>query len=165
MMATTELSHETPPAQRGDVHRVNLHLWPAGLRNDSRFVKQAHSILRAGLADEVVLLGQSNQGERLDERIDEGIRLARFRNRLSPLPRFKVFGCLKYGEMVCREALMAKRLRPSTIHCHSLSSLPAAVLARASARVPMIYDARELETETNGLRGVNQVSRAGWKEP
>jgi len=65
--------------------------------------------------------------------------------------------CLKYGEMVTREVLMARRIRPSIIQCHSLSSLPAAVLTRAAARTPLVYDARELETETNGLRGVNQV--------
>lgn len=139
------------------LHRVNLHLWPAAIRNDSRFMKQAQSILSAGLADEVVLLGQSKKAEPLDEQIGKGIRLARFQNRLSSLPKFKLFGCLKYGELFCREVLMARRVRPSIIHCHSLSSLPAAVAASAFTRVPMIYDARELETETNGLRGVNQA--------
>jgi glycosyltransferase involved in cell wall biosynthesis len=137
--------------------RVNLHLYTSALRNDSRFLKQARSILRAGLADDVVLVGQSKCSEPAEEEMDKGIRLVRFKTRLATLPKFKPFGFLKYGEFVCRQALMVRDLRPTIIQCHSVSSLPAAVLAASIARLPMVYDARELETESNELRGINQA--------
>lgn len=136
---------------------INLHLYTSALRNDSRFVKQARSLRKAGMAQEVILLGRTNKAEPLDEVIEPGIRLVRFRAQLGFLPKFKPFGCLKYGEFVFRQAMFAWRARPSIIHCHSVSSLPAGVLARFLVQCPMIYDARELETESNGLRGVNQV--------
>jgi glycosyltransferase involved in cell wall biosynthesis len=137
--------------------RVNLHLYTVALQNDSRFVKQARSILKAGLADEVLLVGKTNKDEPLAERIGDNIRLVRFKTRLNPLPKCKLFGCLKYAEFVIRHYLMAKAIRPSVIQCHSVSSLPAAALVRSFTRVPLIYDARELETESNGLHGLNQV--------
>ncbi len=136
---------------------INLHLYTSALRNDSRFLKQAQSVLRAGLADEVILLGRTDKAEPLSEVIGQGIRLARFRCQLSFLPKFKLFGCLKYVEFVLREAMFSRKMSPTTIHCHSVSSLPAGVLARFLTRRPMVYDARELETESNGLRGVKQT--------
>jgi len=120
-------------------------------------MKQAQSILRAGLADEVILFGRSKKPEPLDQRTGNGIRLLRFDSRMDFLPKFKLFGCLKYGEFIYRQVSIARRIRPSFIQCHSISSLPAAVLARSICRRPMVYDARELETECNGLKGVNQA--------
>jgi glycosyltransferase involved in cell wall biosynthesis len=136
--------------------RVSLHLFTTVLRSDSRFTKEAHSLLRTGLAEEVVLLGPANGAGPLAERVGERIGLLRFPRTLTGLPRFKLFGCLKYAETIWREVTLAKQIHASVIHCHSVSSLPAAVLASARLRVPLVYDARELETERNGLSGINQ---------
>ena len=148
---------QTSNMSKGYSTRVNLHLYTVALQNDSRFIKQARSILKAGLADEVLLVGKTDKDEPLAETIGKNIQLVRFKTRLNALPKFKPFGCLKYAEFILHHFLMAKAIRPSVIQCHSVFSLPAAALVRLVTRVPMIYDARELETESNGLHGLNQV--------
>jgi glycosyltransferase involved in cell wall biosynthesis len=136
--------------------RLSLHLHTVAQSTDSRFMKQANSLLRAGLANRVVLLGQSKTISHFDEEMGPGIRLIRLRCRLAALPKFKLCGCLKYAEFIGRQIWTARSLGASFIQCHSVAALPAAVSARFQARIPMVYDARELETECNGLRGLNQ---------
>lgn len=62
----------------------------------------------------------------------------------------------KIGELQVRFSNVAARLAPDLIHCHRLGVLPAAVWAAARVGAGLIYDAHELETERNGLGGVNK---------
>src|SRR5262249_35992798 len=93
--------------------RISLHLFTTVLKSDSRFTKQANSLLRAGLADEVVLLGPSNGAGPLAEKVGERVGLLRFPRSLTRLPRFKLFGCMKYVETILREVHLSKRLHAS----------------------------------------------------
>jgi glycosyltransferase involved in cell wall biosynthesis len=127
------------------------------MENDSRFLKQAQSLLSARVADQVVLVGRSNRLEPSEQQVEEGIKLLRFQSRLAALPKFKLFGFLKYLELIYHHVLAAKRIAPSIIQCHSVSSLLGAVLAGRVIRAPVVYDARELETECNGLTGARQA--------
>lgn len=156
-MSLVEATPRPMTRQKSGPRRVSLHLYTVALENDSRFLKQAMSLLRTGLADRVILVGRSGKIEPLKEEVAPEIRLIRFRSRLAGLPRFKPFGCLKYLEFLWRQIAAARSIRPAIIQCHSVSSLPAAVIARSLLRVPLVYDARELETECNGLHGINRA--------
>ncbi len=74
--------------------------------------------------------------------------------RLSWLPRGKAFALLKLLETRQKFAGALRRFRPDLIHCHSLSPLWASVIAKSRTGARLLYDAHELETERNGLRGL-----------
>lgn len=142
---------------------INLHIHESALSNNSRDLKEAESVITAGLADEVVLVGRLGNGLEADQQAGKNIRILRLPQSTRRLPRNKFLALIKIAEATFRYVRAIRALRPKSIHCHSLSPLGACVLAKRLFRIPLIYDAHELETERNGLRGVNKrVDR--WTE-
>jgi len=136
--------------------RVNLHLFETPATHETRFLKGAFAVLGAGLAEEVVLLARQPGDLPSDEHPTDCVRVVRLPLNTRVLPANKLLALIKIAEAQWRFFRAAVRIRPQSVHCHSLSPLPAAVWAARRLGVPLVYDAHELETERNGLRGLKQ---------
>lgn len=136
--------------------RVHLHIFETPATHESRFLKEAEAALRDNLADEVVLLAREAPGLMREECPSPGIRILRLPLRSRRLPANKALALIKIAEAHWRFIRAGLALRPSLVHCHSLPPLSAAVALRGRLRVPLVYDAHELETEKCGFRGLRQ---------
>lgn len=114
------------------------------------------SLADSGMFGEVHLVGIHERALAEHERIDSARAIWRVRLR-KPLPIPKMRGVLKFAEWAVKVLRSYRRTEISVVHCHSLSDLPIGVLLKiGKPGVKLIYDAHELETERNGLAGLNK---------
>lgn len=136
--------------------RTHLHLFESPARHETRFLREASAVLNAGLADEVVLVARHEAGLPLEERVAPGVRIIRVRQRTRGLPANKILALVKLAEARWGFVRAALAQGGVAVHCHSIAPLAASVTVKRALGVPLIYDAHELETERNGLRGIKQ---------
>jgi glycosyltransferase involved in cell wall biosynthesis len=134
-----------------------VHVHEATFVNNSRDLKEARSLLRAGLADEVVLVGMLGEGLPAEDSPFPGARIERLPRRTRRLPANKLLALLKLAEARWRFVSAISRLRPDVIHCHSLGPLAACVSGKHRTGAALIYDAHELETEQVPVKGMRQI--------
>lgn len=133
---------------------MNLHLYPSPFIAESRMLKELNSIVRLGLVDEAVVLGTHRPGLEQQAAIGEKQHLVRLKFRLAPLFDGKIAKILEYAEYLVGALRTGWKLRPEVVNCHSLNVLPVGVALKMMGRVGrLIYDAHELETERETLRG------------
>jgi glycosyltransferase involved in cell wall biosynthesis len=135
---------------------LNLHIYPSPILYESRMLKVTKSLADSRMFSEIHLIGIQDRGLEEHEKLDA----TRFIWRVplkTPLPIPKMRGILTFTQ---RAAKIIRRYRKediSVVHCHSLSDLPIGVLLKIrKRRVKLVYDAHELETERNGLTGINK---------
>ncbi len=135
---------------------MNVHLYPSVLKNETRILKIARSLRAHGVFDKVCVLGRDSTG--LPRREDLGDDIHLF--RLAPSFGGTLDGA--FGKVVCTLGWylavlgwMSKR-RIECLNCHSLPVLPLSVLLKLWKRCTLVYDTHELETETNGTRGLRK---------
>jgi glycosyltransferase involved in cell wall biosynthesis len=148
----------------------------ASARHHPRVGKQARSLARAGCR--VVVVAAKLPGEaRPVERLGPGVVAVRtttgwvsaarrklgIERKTGPtsdavpqaepgdLPAWRlglmlVSRCL----LAVRMALLARRVRPDVVHAHDFSTLPAGWLASRLCRIPLVYDAHEVNLDREG---------------
>lgn len=142
---------------------VNVHLYPSPFLNESRILREAGSLARLGLFERIDLVGIGQQGVPDSEQVQDGIRILRLGRgggaggMVDKIARtggwsHAVFQRYRNEKIAC-------------INCHSVTTLPLGVMLKRMTGAKLVYDAHELETEANGLRGVRkyltkQVERA-----
>lgn len=131
---------------------VNLHILFNSCIHESRFLKESSSIINADIADEVVLVGLWDKGLPIFESIDSKRNIWRIPLVTRSLPRFFPFQVLKYMEWLIRFFVGINRKEINTVHAHSITALIAGVFVKLLKRVPLIYDAHELETESSSQK-------------
>lgn len=131
---------------------ANVHIYPSPFTHESRILKEAET-LKAHLAfGPIFLVGVAAPGLPRRQAVSDGIEIW----RLGPA---KGQGLMK---IVCHLLWCANvlsfclRMRARIINSHSLPVLPIGVLLKWLTGAKLVYDAHELETETNGLSGVRQ---------
>lgn len=119
-------------------------------------LKITKSLSEAGLFREIHIIGIHEKGLSEHDELDGNRHV--WRVPLSkPLPIPKMKGSLKFLQWCFKIVRRYYREDISVIHCHSLDDLPIGVLLKIGKRgVKLVYDAHELETEKNGLTGVNK---------
>ena len=65
----------------------NLHLYHSNIVNSSRIVKETQSLVKLGLADEVVVYGYWKPGLKTVETLDENVKIQRIK---LPLTEFNI---------------------------------------------------------------------------
>lgn len=135
---------------------IHLHVFLTRARNESRFLREAEAVLRAGLAERVVLAALWDNGEKEVEEVAPGVEVRRIRLRAHRLPKGLTWHLIRGMEWRARVMSMAREIRPVLLHAHSLYALSPTVLCGRKLGVPVIYDAHELETERCGLRGLKK---------
>lgn len=141
---------------------MNLHIFLTSFIGETRAEKEAASILTAGIDTSVVFLALADEGQRLLEEPAPGMHVVRLKLLSRRLPRMFAVQILKYVEWFARVLwfCVRNRRRIRSLHPHRLSGLPPSVLAKLLLRVPLVYDAHELETEVDGVGGLEKrISR------
>ena len=135
---------------------MNIHLYPSGLKNESRILKIVHSLNKYQTFEEIVVLGKMTPGLRYQEVVKDGIRLIRlkpiFGSRLNGTLG-KVFTTIGWYLAVL---FWIRSRKINCLNCHSLPVLALSVFIKIWKSCTLIYDTHELETETNGMRGLIQ---------
>jgi glycosyltransferase involved in cell wall biosynthesis len=120
-------------------------------RNDSRVLKEAKSLLTNGYDARVLALHDSGLKEY--ESIS-GVPIRRVKLITKNLPKNYVFQFFKYVEFLTRAALDCRS--SDIVHCNDLDALPVGCVIKffLNRTIKIVYDAHELETEVNSLRGI-----------
>lgn len=134
----------------------NLHISLTEFRNESRVLKETASLLALGRFQSVAIAALHAEGLAKRETLDPRRELYRLRLKSRRLPARLPFQLLKFAEFCARVLGLALRQRPHVVNVHALSLLPLGVLLKLLFRARLVYDAHELETEVEGLRGLRQ---------
>ncbi len=133
------------------------HIYFSALSNDSRSFRSAKAGLIAGIAQRTFLVGYWEPGLRESETPMPGMEILRLKFLpLGFMPRL-IRRALRWFLWCPAAARKLIRNRPTLLHCHSLAALKPAVDAKMALGIPLIYDARELETERNGWKWLQKV--------
>lgn len=119
-------------------------------------MKEANSIIKLGLASEVLILSSGERGQLRNEAVTDQIHVHRVKSFLWWLPDSRFSKALFYLEFYIRAILFGLSIRIDVINCHSLMVLPMSVILKSFKSAKLIYDPHELETERVGLKGYAQ---------
>ena len=135
---------------------INLHIYPSYLTNESRILKETHSIVANGLARQVVIVGFWKKGLPREEELQTGITVKRIDCLVGKMDKIKLLNGLPFLIFYVKCFFYGVRLKPSVINCHTLTLLPLCVAMKFAASDFLVYDPHELETETNESRGMRR---------
>ncbi len=136
---------------------INLHIYPTTFKHESRILKETNSIIKLGLVSKILIVALWAEGLKEEDTITEHISLKRIKLNSSKYPKKIYFEIIKYFELMFRIVKMSRNSLVTVVNCHSLSVLPIGVAIKCFKKVKLIYDAHELETERNGLRGIRKI--------
>jgi glycosyltransferase involved in cell wall biosynthesis len=132
---------------------INIHLYPSPFLNESRILREACSLSRLALFDRIDLVGVGREGLPALEDLQDNIRIVRIGQRSGD----RLIGKLRRTGDWTRAVYQRYRDdKLGCINCHSIATLPLGVLLKRATGARLVYDAHELETETNGLGGVRK---------
>jgi glycosyltransferase involved in cell wall biosynthesis len=142
---------------------VCLHIFLTTAKQESRFLREAASLLKSGLCRQVQLAAKWEPGLPEHEELEPGVKVWRVKLRTLGLPKSLPWQFLKHAEWKARIVRHAREVLPNLLVAHSLGALSTAVACKRKTGAPLIYDAHELETERNGLHGFRQTLNR-WAE-
>jgi glycosyltransferase involved in cell wall biosynthesis len=134
----------------------SLHISLTDFRNESRLLKEAASLIQAQVFSHIHVAALHAEGLAVDQSFGAGISARRFDLTTRKFGKNLVFQLLKYLEYSTRIFFHYKNKYISCVNVHSLGLLPLGVLLKYVWGARLIYDAHELETETNGSKGFRQ---------
>ncbi|MCO5101257.1 MAG: glycosyltransferase family 4 protein [Burkholderiaceae bacterium] len=131
---------------------VGLHLYPSDLTHESRIEKMVAWLVEARLFSRIYVVGISGRADAQVRKQRRGICFVRLKKGQADNRRPFV-KTIQFLAWFVRIGALARRTRPACIHPHSLSVLPIAVLIKVVYRIPLVYEAHELETEVKTAKG------------
>ena len=151
-----------------DPERI-LHISNTDIASDSRILKELIVIKNISNAT-VFAFGVPNGRSKENSSIDGIIYFQQvlFFRRLTLLPRavryfFEIF------EFTIRAIILARKIRPTVVHCHDAFALPTGYFANVLFGSILIYDAHELESDKNGQNAILSsctlwIEKFSWKK-
>lgn len=134
---------------------INLHFYQSSFKYESRILKETKSLVHSGLINRVIIAGIWEAGYEEHEELDNKRVLWRVPLKTQVLPGGSSWKILQHIEWAFKIFFKLRKEGIKFVHCHSLSTLPIAMLFKIFAQSKVIYDAHELETE-RGKRGIIQ---------
>jgi glycosyltransferase involved in cell wall biosynthesis len=135
----------------------NLHISLTEFRNESRVLKETGSLLKHGLFEKVTIVALHAEALAERENLGSNCELVRLRIRSRGLPARPSLQLIKFAEFCIRVIGLALREHPDVVNVHALALLPLGVIVKLFSGARLVYDAHELESEVEGLRGLRQV--------
>lgn len=122
--------------------------------HDSRVLKEAVSLQETGLYD-VTVIALHEEGLLEQEKIND-VNVHRINLITKKWPKKAIFQLIKYIEFAVKFFINYRKI--DIVHCNDLGPLPIVCLYKIilNRNVSIIYDAHELETETNALKGLRK---------
>jgi glycosyltransferase involved in cell wall biosynthesis len=134
----------------------NLHISLTEFRNESRVLKQTSTISTLPGIEHVYIAALLADDLNKEEDIGDKVSLKRFALKTRGLNKGLLAQLLKYIEFVFRVLFFYKNKDVGMVNIHALGLLPLGCLLKLVYGCKLIYDTHELETETNGLRGLRK---------
>ena len=142
-----------------------LHISHTDIKSDSRILKEIYSLDNYNVFGLGVNRGSNLQKNDNPSAVIQSINLKSrcFFFLPKPLKKF-----LMLIELFFMFIIKAVRIKPNIIHCHDVFILPVGVLVKMLVGCSLIYDAHELESQTNGLSKYRSkiiffVERYSWR--
>ena len=134
----------------------NLHISLTEFRNESRVLKETNSILNHNIASKVYI--SSLHADDLEEEkiYKDNLILNRFKLSSRKLSKNLFVQVLKYFEFIYRVTTFYRKKDIKMINIHAISLLPFGVFLKYLFKAKLVYDTHELETETNGSKGLRK---------
>ena len=134
----------------------NLHISLTEFRNESRVLKQTHSLISSGLVANVYIAALHEKSLNIKETLDNGVVIQRFNLSTRKLSKNFFVQIIKYLEFCWRVFFFYRKSNIKLVNVHSLGLLPLGVFLKFVYGAKLVYDTHELETETNGLAGARK---------
>jgi glycosyltransferase involved in cell wall biosynthesis len=135
----------------------NLHVSLTNFKNESRVLKETNSILNYCIADKVYIASLHADGLEEERVYYEQLVLNRFKLSSRKLSKNLFVQILKYLEFLFRVTLFYKKKNIQMVNIHSLALLPLGISLKYIYKAKLVYDTHELETETNGSKGLRKI--------
>lgn len=133
-----------------------LHITLTELRNESRLLKEAISLVQSKTMDAVLIAALHADGLLKDESFGPQIQAHRFALTTRKFGKSLLIQLIKYFEFCFRVHAHYRNKGIRCINIHSLGLLPLGVLLKKLWNARLVYDAHELETEKNGDAGMRK---------
>ncbi|WP_225560923.1 glycosyltransferase [Comamonas sp. CMM02] len=134
----------------------NLHISLTEFRNESRLLKEASSLVKEQVFDKVYVAALHSDDLELNQSCGDNIYVRRFKLFTRGYGKNLIVQLVKYIEYCINICFFYKNKKISCVNVHSLGLLPLGVLLKYFWNVSLVYDAHELETETNGAKGLRK---------
>jgi len=134
----------------------SLHISLTEFRNESRVLKEASSLVHNCVVDTVYIAALHAPGLSEDQDYGSHIHVHRFMLLTREYGKNLFIQIVKYLEYCLRVFLSYRKNRIQFVNVHSLGLLPLGWLLKVVHGAYLIYDAHELETETNGSGGIRK---------
>lgn len=131
----------------------NLHISLTEFRNESRVLRETESLCKLNKIDHIYIAALHADDLEIEECISSQISLKRFALRTRGLNKGLFGQASKYLEFFFRVLFFYRKNEIGIVNVHALSLLPMGCLLKIIYSAKLIYDAHELETETNDLHG------------
>ncbi|MBT1450701.1 glycosyltransferase [Glaciecola sp. XM2] len=135
----------------------NLHISLTEFKNESRVLKQVNSLSNADVFRHIHIVALHEMGLDTYKKITDRVFLRRIRLRSREFGSNLLSQIIKYFEFWMKVFLMYRREKISVVTIHSSALLPIGVSLKLLFRCELVYDAHELETERNGLKGLRKI--------
>ena len=139
---------------------LNLHIYFSPMVHESRMFKITRSLKSNGVFDRIFIAGSKRSGLPSNETLTEGVEIYRLGMvRGSGGGVIKIVAFIYYCFSVLKFAI---KYRPVCLNVHSLTLIPIGLLIKLFIpKIFLIYDAHELETETNGSGTLFTIVKRG----
>lgn len=137
---------------------VILHIQHTDLRFGTRVLKEANSAIRNGIARSVIVLGIRAADLPDEESPFPNVHIHRAVDEPSGRRSGVVASFARLGRRWWRLYRQGRRHSYGLVHCHGVGSLPVAVALAVRGRVPLLYDAHELETQVGQSRAASRLA-------
>lgn len=133
---------------------INIHLYPSAFLNESRILREAGSLSQLALFDRIDLVGVGEEGLAPVEKLQDDICIVRPGRRKGSGLVGKLARTASWSRAVYK---LYRKEELGCVNCHSVATLPLGVLLKHKTKAKLVYDAHELETETNNLSGMRKT--------
>ncbi len=134
----------------------NLHISLTEFRNESRVLKETNSILKHQIASKVYVASLHSDDLLENQIYESNIEVKRFKLSTRKLSKGLVIQGFKYLEFIFRVIFFYRNKNIKMVNIHSIALLPLGLLLKYLYNAKLVYDTHELETETNGSKGIRK---------
>lgn len=134
----------------------NLHISLTEFRNESRVLKETDSILNHNIASKVYIASLHADDLEEEKIYKDNLILNRFKLSSRKLSKNLLVQVIKYFEFIYRVTLFYRKKDIKMINIHAIALLPLGILLKYLYKAKLVYDTHELETETNGSKGLRK---------
>jgi len=133
---------------------INVHLYPSAFLNESRILREAGSLSQLALFERIDLVGVGEEGLAPVEKLQHDISIVRLGQRRGNGLVGKLARTVDWSRAIYR---FYRTEELGCVNCHSVATLPLGVMLKHKTKAKLVYDAHELETETNNLSGMRKL--------